>query len=561
MAARILQYYNTVKYLRPTQIAGQFAKTFIMNSKPMATHYDGPALRRMQTLVPALDLDARYLSRFSAEEVMNNEITLIGETHALDLASWSVDASPLWRFNLHYFEYAIALAAKYSNTGDISYYNKFKELVISWIAANPAGQGDGWHPYTISMRLPNLFICFDLLEKIFEEDTTFKDITIQSIYTQYRILIKRKEIWQLGNHYFENLKTIIICSLLFNEHEVFNRHINIFLREVSEEILPDGVHFELSIMYHKIILEDILRTASWLRQAGKPQYRELMPVIEKMVSAMASLEKGMGKTPLFNDSGDGVAKECSALLLAANELFGVQPVYSDSFDSSGYHKLYDNNIALMFDAGTIGPSYMPGHGHCDCLSFELSVDNKPLFVNSGTYQYQGKYRNYFRTTRAHNTQMVGDKEQSECWGEHRVARRVSLVKADKSAHSITASCSSFSGDKHTRSVSLKDNILSVMDRTNVKTAATVHSYLHLVMGVSPVVTRGKLRVLCDTGTVCDISMHGCSAAIHTDGELANYAPEFGVLQRGSAIEFSWPSDSSQHGYEVNFNVSDGRERY
>ena len=550
MSGKVARYYHTVKHLRPGQIAGQLAKPFILKAKVPVASVPGLHLPRPTTMIPALDLDAAYLSRFDADRLMEDEFTLLNETHTPNLAAWQVDAPPLWRFNLHYFEYAIALAAKYRGTHEPKYYNKFKDLLASWMNANSPGTGDGWHPYTISMRLPNLLICFDLFGDIFENDEDFRGRVFQSIYVQYRALVKRKERWQLGNHYFENLKAIVLGSLLFCEADVYSKHIRLFLREVNEEILADGMHFELSPMYHKIVLEDIIRVAYWLRQAEKPQYTALLPVMQRMANALASLEKGMGKTPFFNDSSDGVAKEGAALLMAANVLFDIIPHDEESLLSSGYYKLYDGNIALMFDAGEIGPWYMAGHGHCDCLSFELSVDNTPLFVNAGTYQYQGELRKYFRSTKAHNTAMAGDREQSECWGEHRVARRISNVRAEKNGQLITGSYTSYSGDAHTRILSLSDGALTVLDSVVAAPSATVHSYLHIADGYEVRVDGGKVSLLKSGTLICSVSPVEAQFTVHTEGELTNYAPDFGILAHTCCIEFGWLPDAAQHGYVV-----------
>lgn len=550
MLERVARYYNTLKYLRPVQLGGQLQKGRILRATPPLPAMPSYPVKRPVTLIPALDMDDTYLARFDVKQLMGNEVTLLHETHSLDLSSWHVEASPLWRFNLHYFEYTIALAAKYHQRNHSKYYDKYKELFYSWIAANPVGTGDGWHPYTISMRLPNLLICLDLFGEVFADDKEFQTKAFQSIYAQYRSLIKRKETWQLGNHYFENLKTILLGSLMFDEPRVFDKHLRLLLREVKEEILPDGVHFELSPMYHKIILEDIIRVTYWLRQAEKPQYKELLPVIQKMVNALASIEKGMGKTPLFNDSGDGVAKDCAALLMAANDLFNITPKYSESFPASGYYKLYDGNIALMFDAGEIGPRYMTGHSHCDCLSFELSVENKPLFVNSGTYQYQGDKRKYFRSTEAHNTLTVGEREQSECWGEHRVARRISNVKAEKNSQLITGSYQTYLGDTHTRMISLAEGALTVLDSVVTAPPNTIHSYLHITDNYEVAADDVSLEVLCGGHKVCTITPVGAEYSIHTSGNLTNYAPQFGCLTHGSCIQFRWQADDRQHGYVI-----------
>ncbi|MEA4888152.1 MAG: alginate lyase family protein [Clostridiaceae bacterium] len=552
MLDRIARYYNTVKYLRPVQLVGQLQKNRVLRTVPALPALPHLPVARLLTLISSLDTDAPYLARFDVKQLMNNEVTLLNETHLLNLSTWRMDASPLWRFNLHYFEFAIALSAKFSQTGENCYYNKFKELVTSWVNVNPVGRGDAWHPYTISMRLPNWLICFDLFGEAFEADDAFRETVYQSIYAQYRILIKRKERWQLGNHYFENLKTILLCSLLFDELKIFNEHIKLFLHEVEEEILPDGVHFELSLMYHKVILEDILRVTFWLQQAGKLQWKELVPTLQSMINAAASLENGMRKTPLFNDSGDSVAKDCSALIKAANTLFDIKPALSDEFPNSGYYKLYDGNIALMMDAGAIGPSYMAGHGHCDCLSFELSVNDKPLFVNSGTYQYQGEYRKYFRSTKAHNTLTVGEREQSECWGEHRVARRISSVQAEKNGQIITGSYNSYSSSIHTRSLSLTDRILTVLDSVNTSPSQVVHSFLHIAPGFYVQIREHVIAVLFENIPICEIYAVESIVKLHTSGTLCCYSQRFGELLQGCCLEFSWQADSNQHGYRIHF---------
>ncbi len=551
---RLEKYMNTVKYLKPVQIINQIKKPFILRSIPQIK----PALtvtgKVPETMISALDLNASYLRRFTIDDIAHGQLTLLNESYFVDWCTWEAmtEASPLWRFTLHYFEFAVALAADYYHTRNATRYEVFKKLLLSWIASNPAAKGDGWHPYTISMRIPNWLICFDLFDGIFKQDEEFKLTAYRSIFAQYSVLAKRRELWQLGNHYFENLKTLVLCSLLFEDPLAYENYIELFLRELQEEILPDGVHFELSVMYHKIILEDTIRVAYWLKQKNRPELAFILPYIQKMADALFSLEKGMSKTPLFNDAGNGVSKEAPALLETVRGLFHIEPVNLDDLTASGYYKLFDGQLALMFDAGLIGPDYMPGHGHCDCLSFELSRDGKPLFVNSGTYQYQSDLRKYFRSTKAHNTVMIGDQEQSECWGEHRVARRISDIRVEKNGQGITGSYKNYLGNTHHRMLSLSEGVLTILDSTVADESYKIQSYLHIVPGYSVVKEDKYLSIGRNGDTVCKIYPLECTAQIHTSGELTHYAPEFGVLLTATCVEFGWQSDKRQHGYTVKF---------
>ena len=61
-------------------------------------------------------------------------------------------------------------------------------------------------------------------------------------------------------------------------------------------------------------------------------------------------------------------------------------------------------VIVICDAGPIGPDYVPGHGHADLFSFELSLNGARLVVDSGVASYEaGPMRQYCRSTRAHNT--------------------------------------------------------------------------------------------------------------------------------------------------------------
>ena len=83
---------------------------------------------------------------------------------------------------------------------------------------------------------------------------------------------------------------------------------------------------------------------------------------------MYSLEEGMGRTPLFNDAGDNVARSMTSLLAALREEFLITPSLRRAFPDAGYYCLRDRELKVILDAGAIAPDYMPGHGHCDGLS-------------------------------------------------------------------------------------------------------------------------------------------------------------------------------------------------
>lgn len=483
MGSKLALYANTARHMKPSMIVRRLLP--VRRISPSLALPSLPLVRRPGISIPALDQDPAYCARFDIDSLKQDEFFLINERHKVDLSTWSVsEAPPLWNFNLHYFEYCVPLGVRFAAQGDLSDYETFKRLVRSWIEANTYAEGDGWHPYTISLRLVNWLICMDLFWPALEDDREFLTILQESMYRQYRHLLLNQEKRLLANHYFENLKTLLICSWYFDDDEVAVRVSHDLSVQLAEQVLPDGMHYERSLMYHKLVLEGLLRIVSIGHSLGKEPPQSVAKSVQSMSDAMASLEKGMGKTPFFNDAADGVAKECGPLASACHDLLGITP--DDGmldFPSAGYYKLYEGGTSVMVDVGLPGPSYNLGHAHCDALSFELSVDGNPLVVNSGTYAYQGSKRASIRSTAAHNTVLVDGEEQLECWAEHRVARRYKAIRVlERGERSITAELKLNSGADVKRRIDLEGGRLSVKDHVEGDGHEALQSFVHLSPG-------------------------------------------------------------------------------
>jgi hypothetical protein len=72
---------------------------------------------------------------------------------------------------------------------------------------------------------------------------------------------------------------------------------------------------------------------------------------------------------------------------------------------------------LVFDFGGLGMS-TGGHAHADALSVALFSQGRELLADPGTFVYNcaPEWRNYFRSTRAHNTVTVDGRDQAEAGG-------------------------------------------------------------------------------------------------------------------------------------------------
>lgn len=550
MLQKIEKYYHTIKYLKKSQVK-YLVKNRLTGRRPAVTEAEAPAHGQLALWMSRLDEHPDYRKRFCLDEILSGRVTLLYETGEPGGTDWAnPDKSHLWNFNLQYLEFLIPLAAAWQEEQDIRYYECFRDYCCRWMKDNQDGRGDGWHPYTISLRLTNLWICLDAFGSLAREDREFFRDLNNSMYAQYLHLQKRLELHLLGNHYFENLKAVMLGALYFKEPGVYDVYKSLLQEQMKEQILSDGVHYERSLMYHKIILEDLMRTAKAVRPADRLLYQELLENIQKMADALYSLEEGMGQTPLFNDAGDNVARSMISLLAALREEFGITPEQKQVFGAAGYYCLRSRGIKVLMDVGEIAPSYMPGHGHCDALSFELSCQGHPVFVNSGTGQYQGPYRSYFRSTRAHNTVVIDGQEQSQCWGEHRVAKRISEVSGSCGNTWIRGMLTTCQGRHQGRCLELRGNELEIWDQVH----GHAQAYFHLAPEYRYEIRDKRIQVVnTDQKVICEIHpMRTDTVHLHEDGELCMYAPEFGKIVQIQVLEICWDSDGTEHGIKVTF---------
>ena len=177
--------------------------------------------------------------------------------------------SQLWRYHLHYFEYVNDLLVWSALGHADEAYQTFKRLADSWIQENQRLTGDGWHPYTISLRIVNWVHVLSAFQLQLAGDRRFYERLAGSIYGQGRILAQDLEFDVRGNHLLKNLKALIWLGIAFKGAEAegwLRNALQLLELELAEQVLPDGGHFERVPGYHLIVLKDCLEIALCLRR-------------------------------------------------------------------------------------------------------------------------------------------------------------------------------------------------------------------------------------------------------------------------------------------------------
>ncbi len=404
---------HTVRYLRPVQVANRIVRTL---RRSRISHQPAPPGRhRSGTWVPPA-MRPGVLLRPHRLRIFQQEIEL---TQPADW--WDPQRSRLVQYNLHYFDDLRAVDA--SERTDWQ-----RQLMDRWIDENPPAAGAGWEPYPLSLRIVN-WIQWCLA------GNPLSPRQLDSLAQQVRCLVPQLEFHLLANHLLANLKALVFAGSFFAGDEArgwLTQGAQLYQRELQEQILADGGHFELSPMYHSLILEDLLDVFN-LGQAyaGEPLLAwtsSLAEPIARMRTWLKTMCHPDGQIALFNDAAWEIAPPPRAiddyarrlgLGAVADPAVGITPL-----SASGYLRVQLADYVALLDVARVGPDYQPGHAHADTLSFEWSWGTDRVLVNSGTSCYgRSAERLRQRSTSAHNTVEVDGQNSSEVWSSFRVAQR------------------------------------------------------------------------------------------------------------------------------------------
>jgi uncharacterized heparinase superfamily protein len=510
----LINYFHTIKHLKTRQTIGRAYAAFkkkinLRKIKIPASKISG----QINTKTSFLNHDPWN----SADEILKGNFCFLNIKENLGSPiDWQVnEMPPLWKFNLHYFNYLYLL-------------DKSEQINIckDWIEYNPLPIGTGWSPYTTSLRIVN-WIKADIDD----------DLVTKSLFQQSEYLYRNLEFYHPGNHYLENAKALVFAGIYFKEipqsKKWLGKGIKIFSKELQVQVFDDGGYFELTQMYHAIMLHGFLDILNLLPKTYD-LYNTLSSIVIKMLDFLKSNTHPNGEIALFNDSTTEIAPSTERLFTYAQQLLDHTPKFKSSFIDSGYYIYKDEDIYMIIDGGAIGPDYLPAHAHSDIFSYELSVDKKKFIVDSGVFEYtRGKIREEFRSTKSHNTVAIDKVDQVECWDSFRVARRFKpsniIFAESENGFEFRGNFNGYAkliGDKicHERTITLnkKQREIIISEKISGKNEHLVESYIHLAPNSDLVETNEGYAIKLDSQKI-DIKVVSGKKKI----ENSTYCPQFG----------------------------------
>ena len=542
------RYYRTISHLTGRQLWHFTSKRLLgplTASRQVRRSRVTPALRPadLRQLLPETRrrerLETLRTHRFS---FLNRPFDVNGKL------PWEEASLPLlWKMNLHYFDYADLAFVEPEET---PLAERVIDMARDWVTTESEGKSAGWLPYSVSLRVVNwLKFLVRNPGRAARPETAFM---LESLWEQADFLERNLEFEFGANHLLKNAKAMVFAGALLDAPEADAWHANgeeIVGREIERQILPDGGHYERSPMYHLQVLEDLLDLQALSRATGRAL--SISTRLDERIIDMARFTRAIlhpdGEIPLFNDSALGIARPAGELLALAHRCEPVPPLPGMvALPATGYAAIHDTgrNDCLIFDCGPLGPDSNPAHGHCDVLSYELSLDGQRVVTDTGVSTYErGPERDYERSTAAHNTIRIDGQDQAEVWASFRVGHRprVGPIEAEEvnGYHIVHATHFAYKhcGVIHARAiVHTPAGAWVVIDVLTGRGSHVVESFIHLHPGVrlEPIAgdesrdlrLRPSWRIEFGDRRVCLATLRSTPFSL----EQTHYSPEFGIRQ-------------------------------
>lgn len=383
-------------------------------------------------------------------------------------------------WELSRLQWLIPAGQAYLLTGDERYAAAARDVLDEWIAANPLDYTVNW---IIAMEAALRLLTWSWLFHVFAGSAAWsaEGFRVRFLSTLYlhgdftRRNLERAAV--AGNHYTAGLAGLAFAGLFFGEVGDAGRWANEgwrgLLAELPRQVHPDGVDFEASCAYHRLVFELFLWPALYRAAAARGIPPEYAARLRQMARFTAAYSRPDGSSPMWGDADDARALPLgsqalgdhrylvgvAAIALGDTELacrfsgprselawiFGPERAaalpagpsaaeISTGFPYGGCYVMRGRDAHVFIDCGPVGLAGRGGHGHNDALSFEAWFAGVPVVIDCGSHVYTASFasRNRFRSTDCHNTPCVDGQEinrflaPDDLWGLRDDARPVCL---------------------------------------------------------------------------------------------------------------------------------------
>ena len=297
----------------------------------------------------------------------------------------------------------LVLASRYSST--------FVTHIDQWITYNPFLLGVNWVcPMEVAIRAINLIVALQFFKECTSIPVAFWEKLVCSLYDHIYYLEYNPETSDRpNNHYIADLVGQFYLNTFFKiVHEYGEKQTSTLAeiwRQMNKQINPDGSSYEGSTNYHKLVTEMFEHVILLCSIQEIPVPQKNMHLLHMMKTFLQDCTDIGGNLTQIGDNDSG--KCITGYTIAPSrspKLLQYRWAGISIINTHGWHCTFRHPTFF---------SYQPsGHFHHDELSLTLSLDGRPLLVDSGTFLYTSNttQRNAFKSAHAHTTYYIPELE-------------------------------------------------------------------------------------------------------------------------------------------------------
>jgi hypothetical protein len=355
-------------------------------------------------------------------------------------------------------------------TRDNRYAREVVDQVNHWLDDNPCPYGVNWTcAMDVAIRMMNIIWAYLFIRDASLLTDEFRARLVVSLrqhgqFIWFNLEFGLREDGSVtnGNHYLTNIVGLLFLGLVCPELKLAEQWkavgLKALIEEMDRQVHPDGVNFESSTSYHRLVLELFTAAALLCRTNDVVLPNKFWQRLERMFEFVLYITRPDGKVPVVGDADDGRIvilsnygswdrRDFRYLLSVGAVLFNredmkahaggfsedafwllgssgvnafaalkedVADVGSKAFPDAGFYVMRQGDRYLLACCGEVGTDGLGNHKHNDLLSFELFAGDKAFIVDPGTYVYtrDANWRNVFRSTKSHNTVVIDGQEQN-----------------------------------------------------------------------------------------------------------------------------------------------------
>jgi heparan-sulfate lyase len=341
---------------------------------------------------------------------------------------------------LHRTTFWESLGAVYLAIGDERYAKEWFFEVQDWIKKNKQGayaddKDYAWKAFVVSFRLNNWATFFNQFINSPNFTPQFLLAFLNSYNEQANYVMANYT--DMGNHRLYEAEHLLLAGTSFPEciqaGTWRKSGISVLNTEITKQVYPDGMQFELSPSYHIGTIGTFLRALKMANDAGisnefPKTYRDL---VEKMCTVVPKFSFPDYTFPLYGNSFITNKAQMMKNYQAWAEVFpgnaeiayfatdgksGNRPAYlSSALKSAGFYAFrngWDQKATVMqIKAGP--PAEF--HSHPDNGNFVLWVNGRNFTPDAGSFIYanvgnqENSKRDWYRSTKAHQTLTIDNK--------------------------------------------------------------------------------------------------------------------------------------------------------